>query len=79
MSTVTEPEAVADVLHGLVDRGLLREHDCTAAAWQLLNMCSGSFHLRLLLNLIESVPEHELDTHLRGAVEDFVRLHGAGG
>ncbi|WP_295880981.1 TetR/AcrR family transcriptional regulator [uncultured Thiohalocapsa sp.] len=68
---------VATALEELVRRGLLRRHDTRAAAWQLLNLCFGSFQLRLLLNLIDGVPEAELAAHLASAVDDFVRLHGA--
>ncbi|WP_296898273.1 TetR/AcrR family transcriptional regulator [Thiohalocapsa sp.] len=66
----------ASVLTELVRRGLLRPHDTDAAAWQLLNLCFGSFHVRLLLHLIDSVPPAELDAHLKSAIADFVRLHG---
>ncbi|MGB5734334.1 MAG: TetR/AcrR family transcriptional regulator [Thiohalocapsa sp.] len=68
--------AVANALQALVARGLLREHDSVAGAWRLLNMCFGSFHVRLLLNLIEQVPREELDAHLRLVVEDFIALYG---
>jgi AcrR family transcriptional regulator len=68
---------VATALAELARRGLLHARDTDAAAWQFLNLCFGNFQLRLLLNLIDDVPAAELDAQLRGAVEDFVRLHGA--
>jgi TetR/AcrR family transcriptional regulator, mexJK operon transcriptional repressor len=68
---------VAAVLALLVEQGRLRPHDTGEAAWQLMNLCFGSFHVRLLLHLIDEVPADALDRHLVSAVDDFVRLHGA--
>jgi TetR/AcrR family transcriptional repressor of mexJK operon len=66
----------ADLLRRLIARGDLREHDAEAAAWQLINLSFGTFRMRLMLGLIEAVPEGELDAHLRSTVEDFLRLYG---
>jgi TetR/AcrR family transcriptional regulator, mexJK operon transcriptional repressor len=68
---------VVSVLDALVQQGLLRPHDTEQAAWQLINLCFGSFHVRLLLHLIDAVPPDVLDAHIDCAVTDFIRLHGA--
>ena len=70
-------EAVSRVLTLLVARGDLRPHDTTYAAWQLLNMALGDFHIRLQFGLIERAPEAELEAHLQRVVDDFVVLYAA--
>lgn len=69
-------QAVSLLLQRLVDRGELRAHDTLYASWQLLNMAFGHFHIQLQFNLIDHVPERELDEHLRRVVDDFLILYG---
>jgi TetR/AcrR family transcriptional repressor of mexJK operon len=67
----------ATALAELDRRGLLLVRDKDRAAWELMNLCMGNLQQRLLLNLIEDVPAAELDAHLAGAVDAFMRLHAA--
>lgn len=70
-------DAVRQLLAPLIARGDLRPHDTTYAAWQLLNMAMGDFHIRLQFGLLERVPEAELDAHLQRVVDDFLGLYAA--
>lgn len=71
-------EAVAALLERMIADGALRPHDTLYSSWQLVNMAFGSFHIRLLFNLIQEVPEQDLTGHLERTVDDFLVLYGAG-
>ncbi|NEX21255.1 TetR/AcrR family transcriptional regulator [Thiorhodococcus mannitoliphagus] len=70
---------IVALLEALRARGDLRIDELDTAAWQLINLSFGTFRMRLMLNLIDCVPEAELDAHLRRTTDDFLRLYGAFG
>lgn len=70
---------VVGLLEALCARGELRIDEPDTAAWQLINLSFGTFRMRLMLNLLDDVPEAELDAHLRRTVNDFLRLYRAEG
>lgn len=70
--------AVSGLLAQLTSGGALRPHDHGFASWKLFNLCLGDIHIRLLFGLLQEVPQAELETQLKRAVDDFVFLYGTG-
>lgn len=70
--------AVAGLLAHLTSEGALRPHDHGYASWQLFNLCLGDIHTRLLFGLLQEVPQAELETQLKRAVDDFLMIYGIG-
>ncbi|HCS91887.1 MAG: TetR/AcrR family transcriptional regulator [Thiohalocapsa sp. PB-PSB1] len=68
-------DAIAQVLDQLVAAGQLRPHDIDHASWELMNMSAGSFHLRLLFGLLETIETTELEAHLARIVDDFLAIY----
>ncbi|MCP3870008.1 MAG: TetR/AcrR family transcriptional regulator [Gammaproteobacteria bacterium] len=70
--------AVADYLrdHAAAGRLKIEEERIFYAAVQLFSAVVGMYQLELLLGLRSSVPEEELERHLRRVVEDFLTLYG---
>ncbi|MEM7408093.1 MAG: TetR/AcrR family transcriptional regulator [Pseudomonadota bacterium] len=67
--------AVGALLEQRVAAGELRPLDVNYAAWQLLNMAFGRYHMQLQFGLIKSVPKADLHAHLRHVVQDFLAIY----
>ena len=60
-----------------MERGDLKIDDFDLAADQFFEMCKASLHLKMMLGIIDEVPEAERRRVIDGAVETFMARYGA--
>ncbi|MCB2075289.1 MAG: TetR/AcrR family transcriptional regulator [Novosphingobium sp.] len=66
-------QQLADYLSVAMEGGMLRKADCLRAAGQLIGLCLGGSHQRLLVGAIDRVERGQLDEDIDRAMEIFMR------